>query len=281
MKKIAVCGYTSNVGRYFVQKYRNQYEFVLIGRQSDADIYLDLGTRKIDGNVELLKNCDSLVNFSAQTSAQTDQQIMNLMTVNALGSLYLATLVKQYQINYFLNMSSISATYKIDDEYYGYYSQSKKSADEVLSYYCKKNDIKLCVLQPTAIFGTPDFAKHQVLLYGLISKVEANQPIEIYGTVDAKRNYIHIETLAEVIGRSLQYKIEGVYPVLNGRNDSITNIISALNDYYGSSSEYSFRKDRPNIVERCFEKQDAIYRILGMDMPNGFGEELRKMKLEY
>ena len=58
MIKIAVCGYSSGVGRYFLERYGEAFEFVLLGRK-DPDIYLDLRERKLSGDTAKL-NCDYL-----------------------------------------------------------------------------------------------------------------------------------------------------------------------------------------------------------------------------
>ena len=130
MSRIAICGYSSSVGKGFISRYDTQFEFVKLGRRNDADISLDLRERALKGEIDKLRGCDVLINLSTQVDDATDQAILDLVNVNVLGALYLAEICHQYQIPQFINMSSISATYRADDAYYGFYAQSKKSAEE-------------------------------------------------------------------------------------------------------------------------------------------------------
>ena len=41
MSRIAICGYSSSVGKGFISRYDTQFEFVKLGRRNDADISLD------------------------------------------------------------------------------------------------------------------------------------------------------------------------------------------------------------------------------------------------
>ena len=49
MSRIAICGYSSSVGKGFISRYDTQFEFVKLGRRNDADISLDLRERALKG----------------------------------------------------------------------------------------------------------------------------------------------------------------------------------------------------------------------------------------
>ena len=140
MIKIAVCGYSSSVGQYFMKKYEKEFEFVRLGRKADADVITDLSQRTMSGKTDLLYGCQALINLATQTREDNLDEVEDMFSVNVMGAVFLAEIVRKYHIGQFLHMSSISATYGKDDRYYGFYAISKKSADEMLELYCKRNN---------------------------------------------------------------------------------------------------------------------------------------------
>jgi nucleoside-diphosphate-sugar epimerase len=280
MKKVAVCGYTSNVGRCFLAKYEGQFEFVYIGRTKQADVILDLRTREMSGDIDRLWDCDALINFAAQTDDKTDEAVLDLVNVNVLGGLYLAEAVKKYRIGQMIEISSVSATYTPEDAYYSYYAYSKKNVEELLTLYCKKNGISLCTLQPSAIFGDNAFAAHQSLLYHFMEKVKQSQPIVLYGSYDAPRNYIHVKTLLEVICCVIQKQITGKYMVVDQRNQTLTQIIEDLNRFYHGHSEVVFAPDKADVIGASFEDDGEIYRKTGVTPPDGMYQKLAESARE-
>lgn len=275
MIKIAVCGYSSSVGRYFLERYGDAFEFVLLGRK-DPDIYLDLRERKLSGDTAKLNGCRALIDLAAQTEDKSYDEIVSMTETNVLGSLFLAETCRQYGIGKMIHVSSISATYGEDDPYYGFYAITKKTADEMLALFCRRNGIALCVLRPSGLFGTEDFAKHQRLLYGMMDRVKRGETVCIYGTKDAKRNYLHVDTLCEVIAALTEKDVTGTYTVADPKNSALTEIFGALKRYYGSDSEVRFLPDKPDVEELCLRDDGEIYRKLGIKTPDGFEEQLRR-----
>ena len=273
MKKIAICGYSSAAGKYFVEKYKNEFQYVLIGRRR-PDIYLDLSDVTSIANPEKLLGCDVIINFAADTNCSTDEEIINLIKANVVGPVFLAQLAVKYNVPRLIHISSISATYNPDDSYYGYYAESKRSADNFLELYCKQNSLSYCILRPSSLFGTDDFAKHQKFLYTLIDKVKNNEDIQIYGKLDAKRNYLHVDTLSEMVYRLIDSYVVGIFDAVNCVNDKVSEIVDALNIYYGGHSKISFLEDKPDIIETNFDSDNTLYDLLSVQRTRGIKGEL-------
>ena len=200
MRKIAVCGYTSSVGNRFCNN--TKFQIVKIGRRN-ADVYLDLLDGKATGNLNILKDCDILINFAALSECDSDAEKNNMIKVNVNGPLFLAELANEYNIPYIIHISSISATYRETDNFYGYYSITKKTGEDLLKLYCKQKQIGLCILEPTAMYGDQSFAKHQKLLYNIINQVRNNETVTLYGENDARRNYLNVDILCRVIEKAI------------------------------------------------------------------------------
>lgn len=264
MRKIAVCGYTSSVGNRFCNN--TKFQIVKIGRRN-ADVYLDLLDGKATGNLNILKDCDILINFAALSECDSDAEKNNMIKVNVNGPLFLAELANEYNIPYIIHISSISATYRETDNFYGYYSITKKTGEDLLKLYCKQKQIGLCILEPTAMYGDQSFAKHQKLLYNIINQVRNNETVTLYGENDARRNYLNVDILCRVIEKTIEKRIQGRYVVSNMKNYSLTEIVYELNEIMGNSSGVCFITDKPDISDCIINDDGKVYELLGIEKP--------------
>lgn len=276
MGKIAICGYSSNVGKVFIERYSGEYEIVKIGRREDSDIKVDLRDCSMSGNVDRLYGCDALVNLTAQTDDSTDEVVLDLIRTNVVGAVFLAEQVKRYNIGMFVNMSSVSALYDDTDPYYSYYAESKKTADAFLRHYCKINNVKLCILRPSSIFGRKSFAEHQKLFYGLAEKVKNGEDVYIYGSNDALRNYVHVNTVCDVIVEVIRKEIGGVYLIANKSNCRLSELVRELDIFLGKTTRVSFLHEESDINDCRIESDDSVYLALGLFAPDEIGSEIRK-----
>ena len=267
MKKIAICGYTSSVGKRFLEKYKD-LNIIRIGRK-EPDIYLDFIDEKIEGDMEVLNGCDALVNFAAVSDFETDYDKNNMLKVNISGPLLLAELANKYQIPYIIHVSSISARYDKSDNYYGYYSITKKTAEDLLELYCEEKQIGLCILEPTALYGDQTFGKHQKLLYSIINQVRNDEPVILYGQHDAQRNYLNVDVLCKIIRSLVERNVNGKYIVANMKNMSLTEIVDSFNAYYEKNSSIHFCTDKTSIGDCVVYDEGKIYDLVGMEKPEG------------
>ncbi|PHU34541.1 NAD-dependent epimerase/dehydratase family protein [Pseudobutyrivibrio ruminis] len=266
MKKIAVCGYTSSVGNKFCKN--TKFQIVKIGRK-DADVQMDLLDGKATGDINILKDCDALINFAALSECDSDAEKNNMIKVNVNGPLFLAELANEYNIPYIIHISSISATYRETDNFYGYYSITKKTGEDLLKLYCKQKQIGLCILEPTAMYGDQSFAKHQKLLYNIINQVRNNETVTLYGKNDAKRNYLDVEILCSVIEKLLDKDLQGKYIVANMKNCSLSEIVDELDSYFGHKSNICFMSEKPDIMDCVINDEGKIYDLLEIEKPMG------------
>ena len=199
-----------------------------------------------------------------------------MLKTNILGPLFLANLAVENDISRFIHISSISAQYSDDNPFYSYYSQSKKYADNLLSFFCNQKKLSYCVLRPSALFGTDDFSVHQKLLYQIINCIKQGKDITLFGTKNSKRNYIHVETLSEIISKLIYSDVKGIYPVINMKNNSLTEIIDALNDNFNGKSKAIFDCEKPDIYPCELYDSGQIFDLLNIPKPNGMKGELRK-----
>lgn len=125
----------------------------------------------------------------------------------------------------------------------GFYSITKYAAEQLVRSYAETFGLKYRILRLANVLGPDDTkvsAKKNALQY-LISRMMANEPIEIYGTGDFYRNYIHVTDCVRAI-RLIMAKgvVSEVYNV--GRYPNV-KFIDALDYAYertGSKSQTRF-----------------------------------------
>lgn len=276
MKHIAIAGSTSNLTRYLLKDIEQKYRVTLIGRKN-ADIIWDLAENKYD--IALPSDIDVLICIASAIKTTDDYEINNLMQVNVQGMLNLCIAAKRNNIKYIIYISSIYALLTIDDFYYNFYSMSKRHAEECLELYCKTNNLRLCILRPSQIYGDDDMiCENQKLLYTMIRSARNNQDITIYGKNDALKNFIYVEDVVRVIVRTVESEIQGKYNVICLQNYRLSQIAKAINKIWGGKGSVIFLPEKGNIADNSFSDEGTIFRLLELPEPLGIYEGLRKVR---
>ena len=136
--------------------------------------------------------------------ANSDREILDMISTNVNGLIKLCIAAKRSSVQQIIYISSISAVLSENSKYFGYYSLTKKQAEEAARLYCKKNQMRLCILRPSQIFGDDEvYSKTQPLLYAMMRNAIKNKPITFYGTKDVLRNYIYADNLFLVIKKAI------------------------------------------------------------------------------
>lgn len=264
-RKIAVAGSTSAVGRYLIEKLKMEYDFIGISRnRNQIDIYTDLSNNL--ENIMLPENADLLLILSAVTNATNEEEIIHLFDVNVQGSLKLCMKAKEKGIKKIIYMSSISALSGISDMGFGYYAISKKNAEDVIKYYCMENNIQLCILRPSQIYGdSMYFQKNQPFFYLVLEKAWKGEEIHLFGTNDALRNYIYITDLITVLQNIIDKDITGTYSVISPQYVRLSEIAKTAINIFGSPSKIRFLSDKPSVKDLAYYAVGDIYSILDID----------------
>lgn len=276
MKHIAIAGSTSNLTRYLLKDIEQKYRVTLIGRKN-ADILWDLAENKYD--IALPNDVDVLICIASAIKTTDDYEINNLMQVNVQGMLNLCIAAKRNNIKYIIYISSIYALLTIDDFYYNFYSMSKRHAEECLELYCKTNNLRLCILRPSQIYGDDDMiCENQKLLYTMIRNARNNQDITIYGKNDALKNFIYVEDVVRVIVRTVESEIQGKYNVICLQNYRLSQIAKAINKIWEGKGRVIFLPDKGNIADNSFSDEGTIFRLLELPEPLGIYDGLREVR---
>lgn len=253
-RSIFILGANSVVARAIIPTLAEDNTIITAGR-TGCDVYCDIAK-----GVDIPGNVDAVINFAAALGGDTYDEITGAIHTNVLGVLNMCEAASRAATGHVINISSIYALAHNGDPNYSIYSITKNQGDEIALYFCKLNGLPLTVVRPSRIYGdSADFGKNQPFLYAIIDRAQKGEDISIFGSNDAKRNYIHCLDLAEVIRRVIDQSIEGVYSCTYPENVRVTEIAAEAQRIFGRGGTVSFLADKPDIPDDTYPVESTIY----------------------
>jgi len=257
--KILIVGGKSSIAQALIPVLKLKNE-VLTSNRKDGDIPIDFES---DNPITIPLHLDALVHTVAHFGGNDFEDILKAENINVLGTLKLLSAAKESKVKHIILISSIYALLKPNSSNYNIYSISKKQSEEVATYFCNLNNIKLTILRPSLLYGNGEsFKKHQPIVYTFIDKAIKMENIEIFGNHDPLRNYLHVDDLATVIERVISYKVIGTFNLTNPVNISFSQIANAAFNACKFNGTISFDRTRQNIEDVVFENDETIYRLI-------------------
>ncbi len=259
--RVLIVGGTSALGTALKQSISTIGEVITAGR-TNCDIHLDLNDSP--EKINLPENIDSIIHLAAKMGGSTDDEIIETINVNVLGTLKICQAAAKANVKHIVLISSIFVSLKEDSPYYGIYPISKKQSEEIAKFYCSLHNIRLTILRPSQIYGNEiSFSRHQPFFYKMIELAENGEDILLYGKKDPMRNYLHIEDLKIIISRVIEMGIEGTYSCAFPFDNSYSHIGNAAIAAFGSKGKLLFLQDKPDIPDNVFAKETYLYEKIG------------------
>jgi len=107
-----------------------------------------------------------------------------------------------------------------------YYAAAKLASENFLKIFCKENRIKLIILRPSQIYGPGD--KGRKIIPKFINKMRRNEEIQLIDNGVAKRSYLYVTDLTEVIVSLFKKDIQGTYDIIGNRLITIKEVVEVL-----------------------------------------------------
>ena len=270
--RVLIVGNSSVVGCAFAQHFRQRADVMTAGRRQ-GDFLFDLSKWEAEPAIDC--EFDVVVQVAADFGGRANDDIARAEMVNAVGTLSACRLALRSQAKQYILLSSISATYQPGNPYYGIYGLSKRHGEEVAQFFCAERGIPLTILRPTQIYNaTGEARKHQPLLYAMADRAELGQDIDIYGSHDARRNYLYVDDLAEVCWRVLQGRHTGTFTCAHPRSITLREMANAAFAAFGKGGKVHFLTDRPDLDDLPHVYDDDLYRKIDywpiIDVNEGF-----------
>jgi nucleoside-diphosphate-sugar epimerase len=256
--KVLIIGGTSSLGRALKPVLTGFSEIITAGRK-DCDITIDLNDPP--EKIIIPDHVDTIIHTAADFGGKSAKEILDAESVNVLGTLKLCQAAVQAKSKHFIFISSIYAGLNENAAQHSIYALSKKHAEEVAKFYCSAHALPLTILRPSPIYGNDDsFRRHQPFFYTILDKAANGEDVTLYGSHDPLRNYIHIDDLTNIIAKVVQNKITGTYPCTQTTDVTYSQIARTALTAFNSKGSVHFLKDKPDIPDNIFEKDDTLYK---------------------
>lgn len=135
------------------------------------------------------------------------------------------------------------------EEYYcqptGFYSITKKAAEDLLISFCKTYNVKYRILRLCNVLGKSDnkaSLKKNALVH-MINLLKNNEDVYLYDDGTPVRDVMHIDDVCRAIKLICDSgNINEIYNVGSGQPTSIGDIIGKAKEYLGSESDIKFKE---------------------------------------
>ena len=131
----------------------------------------------------------------------------------------------------------------------GFYSITKKCAEDLIVSYCQTFGISYRILRLSNVYGTSDknYSKKKNALQFLIEEMRANRPIELYHDGNFLRDYMHVSDVVCAIDLCLEAApLNSIMNIGTGEKVVFRNIIEQAQKLLKSHSQI-FKIDPPHV----------------------------------
>ena len=258
--KILLAGGRSSLAQVLRPVLESFAEVLTAGR-SGCDLDLDLAWPA--ERFELPAGLDAVIHLAAHFGGQNFDAMLAAENVNVIGALKLAHACIRAGVGQLVQVSSIFAGLDEDSPFYNSYALSKRHAEELTCLYCRSAGLPLAILRPAQLYGEGEsFRHHQPHLFSLLDRAQRGENIVLYGSNDARRNFIHVADVAEVLARVVRQRIEGQYTCASLSNVRFSEIAAAAVAAFGSTSAICFDASKPDIPDNAFAADESLYRLI-------------------
>ena len=270
--RILIIGSTSVVGRAVGAHFYRQGAYIAYAGRRDGEINFDL-TQPVMPQVTQL--FDVVIHAAADFGGATDADWIRAEQVNGAGTLTACALAQRVHAKHFILLSSVFAAYQPGDPYFGIYSLSKRHGEEAAQFFCAQRSLPLTVLRPSQIYDDAGLCRpHQGFFYLLADQAQAGKDINLYGTYDATRNYLHINDVKEIIFRIVEKRPLGVFHAGYPTQVRISEMAHSAQAAFDSDGEVRFLAEKPNLSDLAEIPDDGLYDLLGywpsIDIAEGY-----------
>jgi nucleoside-diphosphate-sugar epimerase len=203
-KKKTVIG-IDNLNNYYDIKLK-KYRLKLLQKYSNFTFFkADIENINVLRNIIISHRPQAIVNLAARAGVRYSiENPYVYMSTNAVGTLNLLELCKEFQINKFVlaSTSSLYAGEKMPfketlsvNRPISPYAASKKAAEALCYTYNYLYGIDVSIPRYFTVFGPA--GRPDMSVYKFIKLIDQNKPIEIYGDTSQKRDFTFVDDIAE------------------------------------------------------------------------------------
>jgi len=124
----------------------------------------------------------------------------------------------------------------------GFYSITKRCAEQLLISYCKTFNVKYRILRIANVYGDDKTVSPQKnVLKFLIGLMKEDKPITLYDDGMQLRDYMHVSDICRALKLVIDKgKVNSIYNIAAGNPLPFKNIMEKARDFLGSKSEFNY-----------------------------------------
>ncbi|MGI0116278.1 NAD-dependent epimerase/dehydratase family protein [Zooshikella sp. RANM57] len=265
--KILLVGGSSSLAQQLIPHLSCYADIITAGRHN-CDIYLDLQNPEEKGIAHKIGDMTVLIHIAAYfgKSLKDDQEdVLKAETVNALGTYKACLLAEKLKAQHVIYISTIFTQLDDHSPFFNSYALSKRHGEELAAFFCAQYKIPLTILRPAQFYGSILCKRHQPFFYKLLDDVFLGKTITLYGTGKAKRNYIHIDDVVQVIDRVVKQRVTGTYQCLYPQNISYKELVQTAINVCQSNSRLIFNTQKADGFDNTFCYTPSLYQQIGFE----------------
>jgi UDP-glucose 4-epimerase len=288
-KYILLLGGAGFLGRNIIEYYKStlekkieeEYLFILVGRSNNIEIpstiyiKLDYTDNNVLRSIFKKYKIDEVFHFiSTSIPATSNNNIIEDVKSNLLGTIALLELMKEYQVKKISYLSSGGTIYgeKKVNEFQedtisspnNSYGVLKIAIENYIKLYNKMFGIEYLILRISNPFGKFHNSSKNGLINIAIRKAILNEPIQIWGDGTSLKDYIFASDFARIFWfLNLNYSCNEIINLGSGNNYSINEILLNIKKLIPTTTwEY--------LDEKEFDTKNSLFSISKLKCKNNF-----------
>ncbi|MCV0399553.1 MAG: NAD-dependent epimerase/dehydratase family protein [Nitrosarchaeum sp.] len=207
-----------------------------------------------------LKNIDIVIHLAAQISViDSIKNPQHTMKINVIGTQNVLDACLENNVKNFIAISSAAIfgnqdtllTENSNPEPISPYGQSKLLMEKRIIDFSKKHLLNSIILRFFNLYGSGQSSQYAGVITKFLENIRENKPLEIYGTGNQTRDFIHIDDAIECIHLAIKHinkNTAKIYNVGSGKSTSILDLANLLSKLSGRNLPINFKPDTKGTI---------------------------------
>ena len=275
---VLIVGRTSMVSRALAARLHGLYRVHFAARK-DAEIHFDLFAPELSID-DVDTKYHAVVHCAADFGGTGDLDLVRAEQANSVGAINVCRLAHAVGAKHLTLISSLFATYGPGDPFFGSYALSKRHAEENAKLFCDMRNISLAIIRPSQLYDKLGASrKHQPFFWHIVDLARLGRDITLFGSQDARRNFLNVDDLAEILFRVITRQTTGSFIAAHPSSTTLSELaLAAFNVFSASGCKVLFdlgkadMQDLPPIVDF------SLYDLLGYEPATDLVDGLAQIK---
>lgn len=241
-KKVLVIGGSGFIGKNLCNKLSESYSVSNFDLKENNVPKVKFIKGDINNKSEIesaIKNNEIVFNLAGQTELEESQSnAYGVFNNNVLGIINILDACKKYKIKRIV----LASTVYVYSNLGGFYSISKKCAEQITKEYKKKYNINYTIIRFGSIYGPG--ARKGNALYDILKMAIDNKKITYWGTGEERREYIHVDDATQGCLNILNKSYENKTVMCSGmQSTKISDMLIMIKEIFNNKIYINYKKN--------------------------------------